>query len=187
MKAYIFLAEGFQEIEALSPLVVLRYGGVETQTVSITDDVNVTSVYNIPMKADTVIGAIDLTPEDMIILPGGLPGAYNLAECEVLNALIKSHYAAGGRVSAICAAPLVLGKLGLLKGKKATVYPGFEEHLDGAVLTDGETVVDGQIITSPGPGTAMPFAFEVFRSFVGEEKMLEVQNAMQYRLAKNEK
>ncbi len=187
MKVYAFWAEGFEEIEALSPVVVLRHGGVLMSNVSIyPGQPVVTTVHGVPMKADTTIDQIEVSAEDILMLPGGLPGAFNLAECEALCELLVKHNAAGGKIAAICAAPLVLGKLGILKGKKATCYPGYEEYLDGAelqpqsyeVFEDGkiqtkhnEVVVDGNITTAPGPGCALPFGLQKYSNFASHEKV----------------
>ena len=128
----IFLAEGFEESEALLPLDILRRGGVDAITVSVSSDKVVKSSHGVQIVADAVMSEISADDVQMIILPGGLPGATNLDACAELDKLIMDFAAAGKPMAAICAAPMVYGKRGLLKGKKATCYPGFDKYLEGA-------------------------------------------------------
>jgi 4-methyl-5(b-hydroxyethyl)-thiazole monophosphate biosynthesis len=115
-----------------------------------------------------------------VILPGGMPGTTNLAESKILGALIKRHHQGAAYVAAICAAPTVLARLGVLNGKKATSYPGFEKHLTGAILSADQVVEDGKVITSRGPGTAIPFAVRLIEKLVSSAKAKEVQAAVLY-------
>ena len=164
---YILLAEGFEEIEALTQTDVLLRAGVEVKNVGVTGEF-VTGSHGITVKSDISIDeAAKVVPEG-IILPGGIPGTPNIAKSEKAVELIKAVNAKGGLVAAICAAPSVLGELGLLKGKKAICYPGFEDKLEGAEVTVEKVVVDGNIVTSRGAGTAMDLALALVTYITGE-------------------
>ncbi|MBQ2748124.1 MAG: DJ-1/PfpI family protein [Firmicutes bacterium] len=163
---YVFLAEGFEEMEAITPVDVLRRVDIPAYLVStIPGEKTVTGAHGIKITADLCFEEADFDACNMIILPGGLPGATNLGAHEELCGKIKAFAAAGEEggkyVAAICAAPMVLGALGVLEGKMATIYPGMEEELKGAIPMKNRVVVDGNIITSKGPGTAMEFAVEI--------------------------
>lgn len=132
---YVFLAEGFEEVEALTPVDVLRRAGLPVKTVSVTGVLTVNGAHGVPVVADMVFEEVKEGDAEMIVLPGGLPGATNLDAHEGLGKLIMTFAEAGRPLSAICAAPLVYGKRGLLKGKKVTCYPGFEKYLEGAEYT----------------------------------------------------
>ena len=123
---YVFFADGFEEIEAITPVDVLRRAGLNVETVSVTDEEVVTGAHNIPVICDSCFQDCDFSDADLLLLPGGMPGAATLSEHEGLNRLLPGHVKEGKPVAAICAAPMVLGKLGLLKGKRVTCYPGFE-------------------------------------------------------------
>ena len=166
----IFLAEGFEMIEALTPCDVLKRAGAEVALVSVTDSLSVTSTHGVTITCDTKI--TDIRPEDieMIILPGGMPGADNLYQCEKLCELTVSVAKKGKPVCAICAAPFILGRLGLLVRRKATCYPGFEKELTQAFVTPGGVVRDGNILTAKGMGVSLPFALAATRMLFGEEK-----------------
>ncbi len=155
---YLFLADGFEEIEALTPVDILRRGGKEVCTVSITDKLLVTGARGIPVMADKTI--TDIKPEqgEMFILPGGLPGADNLEACKPLCDMIVKANEQGKFVCAICAAPKILGKLGIVKGKKAICYPGYEDTLEGAVIADTGVAVDGNVVTANGMSSSLDFA-----------------------------
>ncbi|MCR4758368.1 MAG: DJ-1/PfpI family protein [Butyrivibrio sp.] len=167
-KTALFLANGFEEIEALTVVDLLRRQGIEITTVSITDAVEVTGSHNITVKADTVLGKVDFSSFDMLILPGGQPGTTNLGNCKALTEELIKHNDAGKDLAAICAAPTVYGKLGLLQGKKACCYPGCEEGLLGADVQTTEVTVDGNFITSRGMGTAIPFGLAIIERFCGK-------------------
>lgn len=156
---YVFLAEGFEEIEAITPIDILRRAECNVVTVSITGDKTVQGAHNVPLLADALFEEVDFSNADAIFLPGGLPGAHNLNAHEGLKQLILSLHAKGKIISAICAAPLVLGGLGILKGKEATCYPGFENELIGAITTGERCVVSDTIITGNGPGAAAKLGF----------------------------
>ena len=179
MKAVcIFLAEGFEEMEAMFPLDIMRRGGLNVKTVSVTGNKTVISSHQVPIVADLLFEELKEEEVEMIVLPGGLPGATNLDAHAGLDKLIMSFAAAGKPLAAICAAPMVLGKLGLLKGKKATCYPSFEQYLDGAECVNAHVVRDGNIITGMGPGAAMEFALTIVDLLVGKEKVDELVEAM---------
>lgn len=164
-KVYEFIANGTEEIEALTVVDVLRRGGVEIETVSITGSEFVEMSHGVIMKCDTTIEEANLEEADMLLLPGGLPGSTNLLEHEVVRQAFLAHAAKGKRYGAICAAPMVLGDLGLLKGKKATCYPGFEKYLEGAEYTHELVTIDGNVITGEGPAATLPYSYEILRMF----------------------
>ena len=141
---YFFLATGFEDIEMIAPLDIVRRAGIQAQTVSITGEKIVTSAHGVGFVADTLLDEIDFSNADMLVLPGGLPGAANLDACQPLCDGIMKHYRAGKKLAAICAAPMVYGHLGILDGIKATCYPGFETELTGAQYTAAICQQDGQ-------------------------------------------
>lgn len=179
-KVYEFLANGFEDIEALAPIDILRRGGVEAVTVSVTGSDFVETAHGITIKADVKIEDADLSDADMLLLPGGLPGATNLNDHEGVRAALLAQAAAGKRIGAICAAPLVLGSLGLLKGKKATCYPGFEKYMTGATYTAELFQEDGLIITGEGPAATLPYAYQILSYFVDEETVKSLKDGMTY-------
>lgn len=166
---YVHLATGFEEVEALTVIDLLRRAGIEVNSVSITGDKRVMGTHNIPVEADILFEEADYAACDMIVLPGGLPGADYLGEHEGLTGQIRSFAAEGKYLAAICAAPQVFGAQGVLEGKKATIYPSMESCLIGAQPQDEAVVVDGTVITSMGPATAMPFALKLIEIFKGKE------------------
>ena len=171
-KAYVFLAEGFEEIEALTPVDILRRGGVDVKFVAIGDSLQVTGANGITIMADMTFDADVIEGADLLVCPGGMPGASNLAACEPLGALLRSQAASGRLVAAICAAPAVtLAPLGILEGKNATCYPGFEDLLEsnGACHKAERVVRDGNIITANGPSSAFPFALALVDALCGSE------------------
>lgn len=177
--AYIFFANGFEETEALAPIDVLRRGGVDIRIVSIYDDRTVTGSHRIPMIADMsfpeFLGEVRLegtTAGDIMVFPGGMPGSTNLAACDRLMELMLDHYAAGGSVAAICAAPsVVLSKLPGLAGKTMTCYDGFEPALleKGVKHTKEGVATDGNIITGRGAGHAVAFGLAILAHLKGKE------------------
>ena len=180
-KVYEFLANGFEEIEALAPVDILRRGGVEVKTVSVTGNEWVESSHGITVKADLVFEqAGDFSDADMLLLPGGLPGATNLNAHEGVRQAIKRQHEAGRRVGAICAAPMVLGSIGLLQGKKATCSPGFEKYMTGATYTAQLFQEDGNIITGEGPAATLPYAYRILSYFAGDDATRALQRGMQY-------
>ena len=175
---FVFLAEGFEEIEALTPVDVLRRAGLSVQTVSIMDEQMVTGAHGVPVLADTMFAEIQPEDAEMILLPGGLPGATNLDAHDGLSRMILDFAATEKPLAAICAAPLVLGNRGLLQGKRATCYPGFETYLQGAEYTAALVEKDGNIITGKGPGAAMEFAFDIVEKYCGIDKVNELKQGM---------
>lgn len=177
-KVFVFLADGFEEVEALTPIDVLRRAGVQVITVSVMSGQVVKGAHGVPVIADCVFGDISSDDADMILLPGGMPGASNLDAHEGLGEMLLSYAAQGKELAAICAAPLVLGKRALLKGRKATCYPGFEGYLEGADYTASLVEVDGNIVTGKGPGAAMDFAFALVEKLVGADMVTELKQGM---------
>ena len=172
------MAEGFEEVEAMFPLDIMRRGGLPVATVSVTGDLTVTGAHGVPVVADTLIELLSDEEIEMIVLPGGLPGATNLDAHEGLDKLIHYFAAAGKPMAAICAAPMVYGKRGLLKGKRATCYPGFDSYLEGAEYTGNMVEIVDNFILGKGPGAASEFGFAILKKYAGEEKMLEVKKSM---------
>ena len=167
-KAFVFLATGFEEIEALGPVDILRRGGVDVKTVSITGELKVAGAHGIEIMADILFAEADFTNVDAMVLPGGMPGSNNLNDCDPLREQLIKQYKEGKIVAAICAAPLVLGGLGLLKGRRATCYPGFEERLIGAEITNEATETDGNVITGRGPGLVFNFGLALLSALKSE-------------------
>ena len=178
-KVNVYLADGFEEVEGLTVVDLLRRAGIETDMVSIMGRKEITGARKIPVLADKLFEEQD--DPDVIVLPGGMPGTMHLLENETVNAVIRKFAGEGKLVAAICAAPSVLGAAGLLEGKHATCHPGFEEKLTGATTSEDEVVVDGNIITSRGMGTAIPFAFEIVRYFTDDETVEHVRQGLVYR------
>lgn len=169
-KAYIFLAVGFEDMEAIVPTDVLRRGGMDVTTVSITSALQVKSANGVTVTADVLFADTDFSDADWLICPGGMPGATNLYEFKPLGELLVRHAEADGHIAAICASPgVVLGQLGLLEGKQATCYPGFEELCKGAEMIKAPVVVSGKFITGNGPANAMPWALTILREGVSTE------------------
>jgi 4-methyl-5(b-hydroxyethyl)-thiazole monophosphate biosynthesis len=167
-EAIVFLTDGFEEIEALTVVDILRRGGVDVITVSLTGNRTVTGSHDIPVIADTIFPNFNADINTMLILPGG-PGTADYKKNEQLLNCLRNHYSAGGRLAAICAAPTLLGMLDILKGKKACCYPGFEQELSGAEICDVPVVVDGNIITGRSAGASMEFALAVLAVMKGDE------------------
>ena len=174
---YVFLAEGFEEVEALTPVDVLRRAGCAVQTVGICGRV-VRGSHGIAVQADITDDEARLDDIEMAVLPGGMPGAQNLERSPVVQRALEQCLAHGKYLAAICAAPFILGHKGVLSGKKATCYPGFEKELKGARVTGAQTEVDGSIITGRGPGAAMAFALTLVKILVNQEKAEELAAAM---------
>ena len=174
---YLFLAEGFEEIEALTPVDVLRRAGLDVRTVGVGGK-RVTGAHGITVDADMGEDESLDTAAEMIILPGGMPGTLNLDASPVVQTAIDNAIKANAFIAAICAAPTILGKRGLLAGKEATCYPSMEDGLLGAILSDKKVVRDGKIITAAGMGVALPFALELVSVLCGEERAQKLKNAV---------
>ncbi|MDR1331615.1 MAG: DJ-1/PfpI family protein [Tannerella sp.] len=169
-KTCVFLATGFEETEAVGTIDVLRRGGAGVTTVSVTGERTVTGAHGIAVEADALFEDVAYADVDALILPGGGPGSQMLNSHAALKRLLVQHGAQGKLVAAICAAPLVLGGLGMLEGRKATCYPGIEPQLTGAIpVTDRPAVADGHIITGKGPGLVFDFALEVLARLAGKD------------------
>lgn len=176
--AFLFLATGFEEIEALGTVDILRRGGVRVATISITGELQVMGAHNIPVISDYLFEDADFSAADVLILPGGIPGSNHLNTCTRLKELILQKHKEGILLAAICAGPMVLGGLGLLKGKKATCFPYFEPTMIGAIPTENGVEQDGNIITSKGPGFVFPFGLAILRNLRDEEIAAEVASAL---------
>lgn len=172
---YVMLAEGFEEVEALTPVDLLRRAGLEVQLVSIGDTL-VTGARGITVQADLLLSEMDMAACEMLILPGGMPGTKNLYANETLCDYVKQTAADETKyLAAICAAPsVILGGLGLLSGRRATCYPGMEDGMTGATAVDTEVVRDGRIITARGVGAALAFSKELISVLCGSEKAKEI-------------
>ena len=165
----VLLADGFEEIEALTPIDILRRAGLEVQSCTLSGEL-VRGAHGICVTADTTPEMVDTGKIDMLILPGGMPGATNIDAHPYTDKFIDATLKNGGRLAAICAAPLVLGRRGLLEGRAACCYPGFEGELHGARVSDDGVVTDGNITTARGMCVALEFAKELVRLTLGEEK-----------------
>ena len=177
---YVFLATGFEDIEALAPVDIMRRAGLDVRTVSITGEKVVRSAHGVGIVSDMLLPDVDFQEAEMLVLPGGMPGATNLDACQPLTQAIKRHFEAGGAIAAICAAPLVFGHLGLLEGRRATCYPGFESELKGATYTAALVERDGDIITGKGPGAAFEFGYAITDFFLGEGASMPLKQGMIY-------
>ena len=171
----VHLATGFEEVEALTAVDIMRRVDLDAKLVSMTDDIYVEGAHGITVKADLMFDDVDYSKCEMIVLPGGLPGAYNLRDHQGLRKEILKFSEEGKGLAAICAAPLVFGDLGILEGRKATIYPGMEEELKGAESIGFPVVRDMNLITSQGPATAMRFAVALVSYFKGKEVADELE------------
>lgn len=178
-ESYVFLAQGFEEIEAITVIDVLRRAGIPLRTVSITSALQVTGAHGVTLTADVLFDNTILSDASWLILPGGMPGAVNLYEFAPLEGLLKRQLESkDGRIAAICAAPaVVLGGHGLLKGCEATCYPGFEDKL-GCDFVDRPVVVSEKFVTGNGPGNAALWALEIVKQELGEQAAMKVANGM---------
>lgn len=185
-KTYVFLADGFEEIEAVTPIDLLRRAGAEVVTVAVKDSLEVTGAHGVTYKADVLIDGQEFTDADLLLAPGGMPGAANLYASAKVREVFKAQNDRKGYVAAICAAPAVLlAPLGILKDKPATCYPGFEDALTkgGAMAEAGPVVVADNVITANGPATAMAFALSVVGIVVGIESEREVAQGLLYKFS----
>lgn len=181
-KVYVFLANGFEDVEALIPVDVLRRGGVDVVTVSTTDSETVESAHGVGINADVMFDDCDFADADLLMLPGGMPGASNLFAHEGVCQALQAQFAAGKKISAICAAPaVVLSQLGILDGKQATCYPGFEQMFTTAEYTGELVTVDGQITTAEGPAAAFPYAYELLAQLVDEQTSNQIAEGMRFK------
>lgn len=165
---YVFLADGFEELEALAPVDILRRGGLEVKTVGVNGK-TAAGAHKIPVVCDITAEEAVTDGLEAIILPGGMPGTLNLEKSKYVGLFIDFAYNNGLYIGAICAAPSILGHKGLLKGKKATCFPGFEKDLDGAEFSDTPVVTDGKITTAYGAGAAFDFGFRLLSELTGDK------------------
>ncbi len=177
---YFFLADGFEEIEALCPLDLCRRVGIEAKTVSITDKNAVTGSHGITVMADLNVND-RLGAFDMMVLPGGMPGTTNLGASPLVEKCILTALEKNAYIAAICAAPMILGKRGLLRNKEAICFPGFEKYLDGATLSDKKVVLDGKMLTAAGMGVSHDFGLKIVEIFKGKEIADELCGAVLYK------
>ncbi len=175
---YVFLAEGFETVEALCPVDVMRRVGIDVSLVSITGNYSVTSKQGVNVTCDITIGKVSLDDAQMLVLPGGIPGADNLYASKRLCKLLRDANKKGIRLAAICAAPYILGKLGILKGKEATCYPGFEDCLEGAVISGERVVSSGNCITAVGMGASLDFALKIVNELTSKERAQKLANSV---------
>lgn len=176
---YVFFANGFEEVEALAVVDVLRRAEIPTVCVGVGSDV-ITGSHGISVICDAVDSMVSVNDAiDAVILPGGMPGTINLEKSPVVSAFVDSMAQSGKLICAICAAPSILGHKGLLSGKKATCFPGFESELEGAEVLSDFVVEDGNIITAKGMGSAIKFGIAIGARIVGEEKMRKIEESLQ--------
>ncbi len=181
-KVYEFLANGFEEIEGLAPVDILRRGGVDIKTVSVTGSEFVETSHGVTIKADLRFEDVESFEDaDMLMIPGGMPGSTNLNEHEGVRQALIAQHKAGKRVGAICAAPMVLASTGILDGKKATCYPGFEQYFHASTEYTGTLFQeDGNVITGEGPAATLPYAYQILSCFVSKETVAALQDGMMY-------
>lgn len=177
-KIAIFMAVGFEEIEAISTIDVLRRGGMEVDLISVSGNEDVEGGHGISVKCHHQFYNVDFEDYDVLVLPGGMPGTDNLNKHEGLTGLLPKVMKNGKKIAAICAAPMILGQLGLLEGKNVVCYPGFEEHLKGAIVSENSVVRDGHLITAKGAGVAISFGLEILKWFLPLEEVTSLQHKL---------
>lgn len=182
MKVCTFLADRFETVEALAVVDVLRRAGITVDLVSISDSKTVTSAQSVTVHADYILSEYDASDADVIFLPGG-PGHVHLEESKEVVDALKKQFDSNKRIAAICAAPSILGHLGMLQGKKATCFPGYENDLKGAEVFTAPTAVvtDGNITTARGMGKTVEFGLELVKILLGEEKAEEISTKIQFK------
>lgn len=181
-KVYVFLADGFEDIEALAPIDILRRGGMDVVTVSVMDYQLVESAHGVSVMADALFDDVaSFSDADLLVLPGGMPGAANLYNHAGLRQVLLDQQEREERIAAICASPgVVLAPLGILSGKRATCYPGFEQTLEGATYTGDLCTVDGNVTTGEGPAAAFPFAYELLSQLKDADTAQQVAAGMRF-------
>lgn len=179
-KIAIFFAEGYEEIEALTVVDLCRRAGILVDMVSVTDSLQVTGAHGIPVVMDKMLAEVEFDTLDMLVLPGGMPGTRNLEQVPLLMEQVKAFAAAGKYIAAICAAPSVFGHLGLLAGKNACCYPGFEEELTGANVMFHPCEADGNIITSRGMGCAIDFSLKIIEKLENDDTASKIGRQIIY-------
>lgn len=179
-KVYVFLADGFEEIEGLTVVDLLRRAKIETEMVSIMETKQVKGSHGIEVTADSMFTDNDYVNAELLVLPGGMPGTLNLGNHEGLCELLKKHYAEDKKIAAICAAPSVFGQLGFLNGRIATCYPGFESKLEGAIVCATKVAVDGNVTTAKGMGAAIDFSLKLIEQLLNKETADEISQGIIY-------
>ena len=177
---YLFLADGFEEMETITAFDVLQRCGLEVKLLSITGKRVVIGGHGLILKVDGLFRKNVVENAQALVLPGGMPAAKTLLNCDLLRQALVQHNHKGTLLAAICAAPMVLGSIGLLEGKKATCYPGFEKYLTGATYTAQLFQEDGNIITGEGPAASLPYAYRILSYFVSEDEVRAMQHGMMY-------
>lgn len=177
----VFFGTGYEEIEALTVVDILRRAGETVEMVSITEERTVASSHNVAVQMDKTLSEVDFEGVDVIVLPGGMPGTKNLEACEKLMAQVDDFVSRGKLVAAICAAPSILGHRGHLKGRRACSYPSFESHLEGAEVSQAPAVTDGSLITGRGMGAAIAFALAILEKLQGKAAADQMAEAVVYQ------
>lgn len=176
----MFFGTGYEEVEALAAVDVMRRANIEVDMVSITGEKGVTSSHNVTIQMDCLLEDVDFEQTKMIVLPGGMPGTKNLENCEPLMEQVDKFYEQKKAIAAICAAPSILGHRGMLKGRNACCYPSFEEHLEGAQVTLNPCEVSEHIITSRGMGCAVDFGLAIVEYLRGKDTADKIAEAIIY-------
>ena len=179
-KVYVFLADGFEEIEGLTVVDLLRRAKIETEMVSVMETKQVKGSHGIEVSADSMFADNDYTDAQLLVLPGGMPGTLNLGSHEGLCELLKKHYGEEKKIAAICAAPSVFGQLGFLNGRVATCYPGFESRLEGAIVCAAKVAVDDNVTTAKGMGAAIDFSLKLIEQLVNKETADKISEGIIY-------
>lgn len=180
-KVCVFFGTGFEEIEALTVVDLLRRASVDVAMVSITGEKQVTSSHKVTVEMDMLLEEVDFSKVDMIVLPGGMPGTTNLEECKPLMEQVEIFYKEGKYLSAICAAPSIFGHKGMLKGRNACSYPDFESHLEDAGVTKNPVEISDNIITSRGMGTAIDFGLAIVARMTDEQTAQDLSEKIIYK------
>lgn len=177
---YLFLADGFEEIEALTVVDLLRRAELDIKTVSVKADRLVMGAHKVQLVADLVMEDVDYDQSQAFVLPGGMPGTTNLSKNKTLMELLVRANSEEKMIAAICAAPTIFGDLGFLEGRKAVCYPGFESKLKGAIIVEESVVRDGHIITSKAAGTAVEFSLKLIKHLKSKEDSMNIKRAILY-------
>jgi 4-methyl-5(b-hydroxyethyl)-thiazole monophosphate biosynthesis len=180
MKSLVFLADGFEECEALVTVDLLRRAGITVDMVSINDQLMVHGSHGVQIKADLLLKDADISAYDVVILPGGKVGTANLDKCDAVKKAVLAHYNAGKLTCAICAAPSVLGHLGILKDKYYTCFPSFHDESYGGKFMMVPAVADGNVVTGRGMSASLEFAREILKKLIGDKELAKVEYGVQY-------
>ena len=180
-KIAVFMADGCEEIEALTVVDILRRAGINIDMLSISDNLNVEGAHGIQFRADYLMTDKNSDDYDGVVLPGGMPGTTNLENNTLVQSALKKQFSAGKLIAAICAAPSILGKNGMVNGKKVTSYPGFENAFSRATYVTDSVVTDGNVITSRGMGTAIDFALAILEYLIGSDAASDMAKSIMYK------